>query len=54
MISIILDVASEEYRPFLVLERRMTGEELTVEDSERAMYEEFRQLKPSLYQANRR
>jgi gag-polypeptide of LTR copia-type/Zinc knuckle len=44
IIAIVLDVASEEYRPILSVERRMKGEDLTVEDLERAMYEEYRQL----------
>jgi gag-polypeptide of LTR copia-type len=44
IIAIILDVASEEYRPILSVERRMNGEDLTVEDLERAMCEEYRQL----------
>jgi hypothetical protein len=44
IIAIILDVASEEYRPILSVERRMKGEDLTVEDLERAMCEEYRQL----------
>jgi Zinc knuckle len=44
IIAIILDVASEEYRPILSVERRMKGEDLTVEDLERAMCEEYRQM----------
>jgi hypothetical protein len=44
IIAIILDVASEEYQPILLVERRMKGEDLTVEDLERVMCEEYRQL----------
>ena len=44
IIAIILDVASEEYRPIHSIERRMRGESLSVEDLERAMSEEYRQL----------
>jgi hypothetical protein len=44
IIAIILDVASKEYRPILAEERRMKGAELTVEEWERSMQEEFRQL----------
>jgi hypothetical protein len=44
IIAIILDVASEEYRPILAVERRLKGEDLTVEDMEKAMCEEYRQL----------
>jgi hypothetical protein len=44
LLLLFLDVASEEYRPILSVERRMKGEDLTVEDLERAMCEEYRQL----------
>jgi hypothetical protein len=43
-IAIILDVASEECQPILAEERRLKGEDLTVEDMEKAMCEENRQL----------
>ena len=44
IIAIILDVASKEYRPILSIERRMRGESLLIQDLERAMSEEYRQL----------
>jgi hypothetical protein len=44
LIAIILDVATEEYRPILSVERRMKGELLTVDDLENAMMEEYLQL----------
>jgi hypothetical protein len=44
IIAIILYVASEEYRPILPVETRMKGEDFTVEDLERAICEEYRQL----------
>jgi hypothetical protein len=43
IIAIILDVPSEEYQPILALERRLKGEDLTVEDMEKAIFEEYRQ-----------
>jgi hypothetical protein len=39
-----LDVASKEYRPILSIERKMKGEDLTVEDLELAIIEEHRQI----------
>jgi gag-polypeptide of LTR copia-type len=44
LIAIILDIATEEYRPILSVERRMKGKLLTVDDLENAMMEEYRQL----------
>ena len=43
-IVIILDVATEEPRPTLSVERRMKGESLTFEDLENAMMEEYQQM----------
>jgi hypothetical protein len=40
IIAIILDVASEEYQSILAIERRLKGEDLTMEDMEKAMCEE--------------
>jgi hypothetical protein len=45
IIAIILDVASEEYQRILAVERRLKGEDLTVEDMKKAMCEEYRQSK---------
>jgi hypothetical protein len=42
--AIILDVATEEYRAILTVERKIKGDSLTVDDLERVMSEEFRQL----------
>jgi len=44
LIAIILDVATEEYKAILTVERKMKGESLTVEDLENVMSEEFRQM----------
>ncbi len=44
IIAITLDVATEEYRPCLTVERKLNGDMLTVEDLERAMIEEYQQL----------
>jgi hypothetical protein len=45
IIAIILDVASEEYQPILAVERRLKVEDLTAEDMEKAICEDYRQLK---------
>jgi hypothetical protein len=37
-------MATEEYRPCLTVERKLNGDMLTVEDLERAMIKEYRQL----------
>jgi hypothetical protein len=42
-IAIILDVATEEYRTILTIERKIKGDFLTIEDSERVMTKEYRQ-----------
>jgi hypothetical protein len=39
-----LDVASEEYRPILSIEKRMRVEDLTVEDLDQAKGEDYRHL----------
>ena len=44
IIAIVLDVATEEYRPCLTVEQKLKGDKLTVEDLERAMIEEYRQF----------
>jgi hypothetical protein len=44
LIAIILDVATEEYRAILTVEREIKGDALTVDDLERVMSEDFRQL----------
>jgi hypothetical protein len=44
LIAIILDVADEEYRAILTVKRKIKGDSLTVDDLERVMSEEFRQL----------
>jgi DNA repair protein RadC len=44
MIAIILDVAPEEHRAVLTVARKMRGHNLTVEDLENVMNEEYRQL----------
>jgi gag-polypeptide of LTR copia-type len=43
LISIILSVATEEYRHVLSIERKIPGDSLTVEHLESAMTEEYRQ-----------
>jgi hypothetical protein len=42
IIAITLDVASEEYRPILLIEKIMKGEDLRVEDLNQAKGEEYR------------
>jgi hypothetical protein len=44
LIAIILDVANEEYRAILTVKRKIKGDALTVDDLERVMSKEFRQL----------
>ena len=44
LIPIILDVATDEYRPVLTVIRKMRGQDLTVEDLEDSMNEEYRQI----------
>jgi hypothetical protein len=44
LIAIIFDVATEEYRVILTFERKIKGDSLTVNDIERVMSKEFRQL----------
>jgi predicted Zn-ribbon and HTH transcriptional regulator len=43
LIALILDIATDEYKATLTVERKMKGEKLTVEDLELAMTEEYRQ-----------
>jgi Zinc knuckle len=49
IIAIVLDVATEEYRPCLTVERKLKGDKFTVEDLERAMVEEYRQFTRSQF-----
>jgi Zinc knuckle len=49
IIAIVLDVATEEYRPCLTVKRKLNGDKLTVEDLERAMVEEYRQFTRSQF-----
>jgi hypothetical protein len=44
LIAIILDVATEEYHAILTVEQKIKGDALTVNDLERVMSKEFRQL----------
>jgi hypothetical protein len=44
LIAIILDVATEEYRAILTVEQKIKGDSLIVDDLERVMSKEFRQL----------
>ena len=43
LIAIILDVATDEYRAILTVERKIKGDLLTVDDLERVMNEEYQQ-----------
>jgi hypothetical protein len=43
LIAIILDVATEEYRAILIIERSIKGDFLTIEDSEKVITEKYRQ-----------
>jgi hypothetical protein len=49
IIAIVLDVATEEYRPCLTIEPKLKGDKLTIEDLERAMVEEYRQFTRSRF-----